>query len=106
MPLGEYRRVASVADAPEGRMFAVDVEGRDILICHARDGWFALDNVCTHAFARLHEGRLRGARLICPLHGASFDCRNGALLGPPAVVALKTHAVRIVGDDVEVALRG
>jgi 3-phenylpropionate/trans-cinnamate dioxygenase ferredoxin subunit len=106
MSQGEYRRVASVADASEGRMLAVDVAGRDILICHARDGWFALDNMCTHAFARLHEGRLRGSRLICPLHGASFDCRNGAVLGPPAVVPLKTHAVRIVGDHVEVALSG
>jgi nitrite reductase/ring-hydroxylating ferredoxin subunit len=106
MSQGEYRRVASVADAAEDRMIAVDVAGRDILICHARDGWFALDNVCTHAFARLHEGRLRGSRLICPLHGASFDCRNGAVLGPPAVVPLKTHAIRIVGDGVEVAVCG
>jgi len=85
-------------------MMAIDVAGRDILICHAREGWFALDNVCTHAFARLHEGRLRGSRLICPLHGASFDCRTGAVLGAPAPVPLKTHGIRIVGDDVEVAL--
>jgi len=50
-------------------MLAVDVAGRDVLVCHTPNGWFALDNVCTHAFARLNEGRLRGSRLVCPLHG-------------------------------------
>ena len=64
----------------------------------------AVQNVCTHAYAKLHEGRLRGSRLICPLHGASFDCRNGAVLGPPAVVPLKTYRVRIHDGYVEVAV--
>jgi nitrite reductase/ring-hydroxylating ferredoxin subunit len=41
---------------------------------------------------------------MCPLHGASFDCRNGAVLGAPAVMPLKTYPVRCVGDDVEVAI--
>ncbi len=104
MPQGDFQRVASVTDLVEGKMCAVQIGGRDLLICHTRDGWFALDNVCTHAYARLNEGRLRGSRIVCPLHGASFDCRTGAVLGAPAVVALKTHTVRIVGDDLEVAL--
>src|SRR5512144_1263474 len=104
MPQGEFQRVASVADLAEGKMLAADVQGRDVLVCHTRDGWFALDNVCTHAYARLNEGRLRGSRVVCPLHGASFDCRNGAVLGAPAVQPLKVHAVRVVGEDVEVAL--
>jgi nitrite reductase/ring-hydroxylating ferredoxin subunit len=98
------RRIARAADVPEGEMLAIDVEGREIVICHTREGWFALDNGCTHAYARLHEGRLRGVRLICPLHGASFDCRSGAVLGAPAVMPLQTHAVRIVDGDVEIQL--
>ena len=104
MPHGEFQRVASISDLAEGKMLAADVGGRDVLVCHTKDGWFALDNVCTHAYARLNEGRLRGFRVVCPLHGASFDCRNGAVLGAPAVQPLKIHAVRIVGEDVEVAL--
>jgi nitrite reductase/ring-hydroxylating ferredoxin subunit len=38
------------------------------------------------------------------LHGASFDIRDGRVLGPPAVVPMPTHAVRIVDGTVEVAL--
>jgi len=104
MRQGDFQRVASVTDLVEGKMLAAEIGGRDVLVCHTRDGWFALDNVCTHAYARLTEGRLRGSRVVCPMHGASFDCRTGAVLGGPAVKALQTYTVRIVGEDVEVAL--
>ena len=78
------------------------VEGREILICRAGNGVFAVDNICTHAYARLSEGRLRGTRLICPLHGASFDVRDGRVLGPPATQALQTHPVRVADGKIEI----
>ena len=99
-----WHQVASAADIPEGRMQAFEVGGRDVVVCNSREGWFALDNVCTHAYARMHEGRLRGCRLICPLHGASFDVRDGSVLGAPATAPLATYPVRIVDGHVEVAL--
>ena len=82
------------------------VGARSIVLCHTREGWFAVDNVCTHAYAKLSEGRLRKMKLICPLHGGSFDCRTGAAIGPPAVAPLGTHVVRLSGEHVEIALRG
>ena len=96
--------VMTLAEIPQGSMQARVLEGREIVICHTREGVFALDNVCTHAHARMCEGRLRATRLVCPLHGASFDIRDGRVLGPPATVALPTHQVRVVDGTVEVAL--
>lgn len=101
---GQWHVVADAAGLAPGEMRSVEVAGRDILVCHSKQGWFALDNVCTHAYARLHEGRLRGCRLICPLHGASFDVRDGSVLGPPAAAPLKAHRLRIEGGRVEVEL--
>jgi nitrite reductase/ring-hydroxylating ferredoxin subunit len=100
----EFHRAMALADLPEGAMRACEVAGRPVLVCRTKDGVHALDDVCTHAFARLHEGRLRGTRLICPLHGASFDVRDGRVLGAPATRALPRHDARIVDDVVEVAL--
>lgn len=99
-----FVRVARVSDVREGSMLEVDVGSRSVVLCRTREGWFALDNVCTHAYAKLSEGRLRKMRLICPLHGGAFDCRTGAVIGSPAVVPLRTYAVRVIGDEVEVAL--
>ena len=96
--------VMTLAEIPQGSMQARVLEGREIVICHTREGVFALDNVCTHAHARMCEGRLRATRLVCPLHGASFDIRDGRVLGPPATVALPTHPVRVVDGTIEVAL--
>ncbi len=99
-----FRRIIAAADVPQGQMRGVTVDGREIIVCHTKEGWYALDNVCTHAYARMSEGRLRGTRLICPLHGASFDCRTGAVLGAPAIVALKSYPVRCLEEQVEVAI--
>jgi nitrite reductase/ring-hydroxylating ferredoxin subunit len=99
-----FLRVARAADVPTGGMLEVIMGTRSILLCHTREGWFAVDNVCTHAYAKLSEGRLRKTRLICPLHGGSFDCRTGAAIGAPAVAPLGTYVVRVTGTDVEISL--
>ncbi len=99
-----FVRVARVADVPRGRTLEITVGSRNIILCHTREGWFAVDNVCTHAYAKLSEGRLRKTRLICPLHGGSFDCRTGAAIGAPAVAPLASYAVRLSGGDVEIAV--
>jgi nitrite reductase/ring-hydroxylating ferredoxin subunit len=93
-----------LAELPEGRMRACEIGGRAVVVCHSKVGVFALDDVCSHAFARMHEGRLRGTRLICPLHGASFDVRDGHVLGAPATKPLPAHATRVVDGVIEVAI--
>jgi nitrite reductase/ring-hydroxylating ferredoxin subunit len=96
--------VMTLAEIPQGSMQAKVLEGREIVICHTREGLFALDNICTHAHARMCEGRLRATRLVCPLHGASFDIRDGRVLGPPAVAPLPTYPIRVVDGTIEVSL--
>lgn len=97
-----YRPVAGALDVPRGKTLCVEVDGREVLVCHTAEGFFAVDNLCTHAAARLCEGKLKGHRILCPLHGAAFDVRDGSALTRPASVALVTYPVRV--DDEGVAL--
>jgi nitrite reductase/ring-hydroxylating ferredoxin subunit len=99
-----FEAVIPLADVRAGAMRSFVLGGREIVICHARAGTFAVDNVCTHAYARLSEGRLRGTRLICPLHGASFDVRDGRVVRGPAELPLASHPLRIVDGIIEVAI--
>lgn len=99
-----FQPAIPLAELPQGRMRCVTVGGREVLVCHTREGIFALDNICTHAFARMDEGRLRGVRVICPMHGASFDVRDGRVLGAPATRALPQYSARVVAGMIEVAL--
>jgi nitrite reductase/ring-hydroxylating ferredoxin subunit len=93
-----------LAEIPNGTMRSYAVEGREIVVCRVKHGVHALDNICTHAFARLNEGRLRGTRLICPLHGASFDIRDGRALGAPATLPLAVFPARIVDDRIDITV--
>ena len=103
-PLSAFVPLMPLAEIRQGSMQTRVLEGREIVICHTREGLFALDNICTHAHARMCEGRLRATRLVCPLHGASFDVRDGRVLGPPATIPLATYQVRVVDGTVEVAV--
>src|SRR5207248_10217522 len=76
----QFEAALKLAEVPLGGMRTCLIGGREIVICHTREGVFALDNICTHAHARMCEGRLRATRLVCPLHGASFDIRDGKVL--------------------------
>jgi 3-phenylpropionate/trans-cinnamate dioxygenase ferredoxin subunit len=100
----QFQPALSLVDIPLGSMRPVTLGGREIVICHTKEGVYALDNICSHAHARMCEGRLRATRIVCPLHGASFDIRDGKVLGPPAVQPLPTFQVRVVDGKVEVAV--
>jgi hypothetical protein len=102
--MSTFHRVLPDSDLLEGKMMGVDVNGRDLLLCRTKEGIHAIDNLCSHGTARLSEGRLRGVRIICPLHGASFDCRSGAVLAPPARDPQRAFTTRVVDGWVEVAL--
>jgi nitrite reductase/ring-hydroxylating ferredoxin subunit len=91
-----------LAELAAGRMRAAPAAGGEFLVCRTSEGLYALDACCTHACARLDEGRLKGTRLSCPLHAAVFDVRSGAVLAGPATAALRTHAARVVDGVVEV----
>ncbi len=102
--MAHFAPILRLAELPLGRMSACTIAGRELVICHTRAGVFALDNICTHAHARLCEGRLRATRLVCPLHGAAFDVRDGRVLAGPAVRALPTHTLRVLDGVIEVAV--
>jgi nitrite reductase/ring-hydroxylating ferredoxin subunit len=98
-----FQKALPLADIPVGSMRPVTLNGKEIVICHTKEGVYALDNICSHAHARMCEGRLRATRIVCPLHGASFDIRDGKVLGPPATQPLASFQVRVVDGTVEVA---
>ena len=99
-----FRSLADVADIPDGCNKSFQVSGNDILICHTKDEFFAVENECSHAMAKLEGGRLRAYRLICPLHGAAFDVRDGSVQGKPAVAAIRIYPLRVDDGRIQVCL--
>ena len=60
------------------------------------------DDACTHGPGSLSEGELDGHVIECDFHSGAFDIRDGSVVAPPCVVALKTYTV--VPDDERVVI--
>jgi nitrite reductase/ring-hydroxylating ferredoxin subunit len=97
-----YIRIMPLADLKSGNTRCADVGGEQVLLCNTGRGVHAVSSHCTHAVARLDEGRLRGHRLTCMLHGASFDVRSGAVMGGPACHPLRSYPTRVEDGYIEV----
>tara|TARA_R110002072_G_scaffold72493_3_gene173225 strand:- start:214 stop:540 length:327 start_codon:yes stop_codon:yes gene_type:complete len=99
-----YIVVAKTEALPAKSSLRVELKGHDILLCHIEAGIFAVTNTCSHAEALLHEGKLKGYKILCPLHGAAFDVRDGAALTRPATKPLCSYPVKVVDGDILIAL--
>lgn len=94
--------VAKVSDLPEGSAKAIDISGVTVALFHHPDGWFAVENTCTHRGGPLAEGDVEGFVVTCPWHGGQFDIRNGNLESPPP--SRPVRAFKVVVDGADVAL--
>ena len=99
-----FVRVASVKEVPLGGMKAVRADGVDILLCNVEGDLYAVHDECTHECFPLSEGTLDGHAVVCMLHGARFDVRNGGVLALPAYGPVATYEVETNGEDVLVAV--
>ena len=99
---GRWHSVAKAAEIPAGGSRIVRIDDVPVAVFHLDEGWYAIEDVCTHDGGPVAEGRLEGCIIECPRHGATFDVRSGAALTFPAVSPVATYAVRVVGDDVQV----
>ena len=90
---------------PAGQARCIEVEGKPIAVFHQPDGIFAIDNLCPHRGASLHEGFISGAVVTCPWHQWQFDVKTGACLSIPGA-RVKSYPVKVEGGDVWVAAEG
>lgn len=93
-------RIAALAEVPEGGNKAFDVAGKSVLLCRSSSGVFAAENMCSHAFAFLEGGKIKGPHIFCPLHGVRFDLRTGTPSGNLTKKSIAVYPVTIDGDDV------
>lgn len=108
MPDLIYYNVARVNGLKPGEMTYVEVGPNEEPVCLINlDGaFFALNDCCTHEDASLSDGTIEGDEIECPLHGGVFNIRTGEPVAFPVVVRAQTYSVRVVGDEVQVAIGG
>ena len=101
--MAEWHRVAAASDVEEDGIKQVIIDGHPIGLYRVGGEFFAVDDICTHAFAVLSEGYLEEHTIECPLHQGCFDIRTGKALSAPVTVDIGSYPVRVEGEDVLVA---
>lgn len=106
MQMSEFQIVARVGEIAPGEVKHVEIGDEEIGIYNLDGEYYAISDVCSHAYSRLSEGDIypEDAIVECPLHGAEFDIRTGKNLSLPAVTPVPSYEVRVTGDDIEVSV--
>ncbi|ENV59218.1 non-heme iron oxygenase ferredoxin subunit [Acinetobacter soli] len=96
--------VCGIDDVSEDEPKAVEVNDKKIGVFVIDEQYFAIENVCPHAFALLTEGFIEAQSVECPLHEAIFDIQTGELKSGPGCRDLCTYPVRVDGQQIQIQL--
>ena len=99
----ETESLGDLSDLADGEMRVFEDIGEfGVVVCRVAGELYAIADNCSHADTPLSEGRLRGAMLVCPLHGAAFDVTDGSHSGPPAWEGVPCHRLHVSEGEVAV----
>jgi 3-phenylpropionate/trans-cinnamate dioxygenase ferredoxin subunit len=106
MAVGNWLRVADASDIAPGEGLRVEIEDDVVTVWNVDGDFYATADTCTHEEASLSEGDLWEHTVECPLHGAQFDVRTGAVKSLPAIFPLATYAVKVESGTLYVEWKG
>ena len=95
-----WYKAATTDEIPEGGYIEIDVADEEILLFKIDNEFYALKNQCTHQEAPLAGGEIEDGEIVCPLHGARFCIKTGAVTTPPAYEDVETYATKIENNNV------
>ena len=101
--IGGWHLVSKLNDIPQGEIRAFTVGGENVIVSRQGAVVSCFQNACAHLGMELDAGEIADGIITCPYHGFRYDLASGECLTAPEVQLLP-HAVRVIGDRVEVRL--
>jgi 3-phenylpropionate/trans-cinnamate dioxygenase ferredoxin component len=102
--MGEYVKVAKVADVAAGTIKGFQVGDKKVAIASGNGKFYAFEDRCAHLGAKLSTGLLLGDKVMCSVHGEQFDLVTGKPVMMVAHDPIKVYPVKVEGDDILVDL--
>lgn len=94
--------VAEIGTLTPGQGVCVEAAGKKLALFLIDGQGYAVDELCPHRDAPLHEGTCVGLEVRCPFHGTHFDLVTGLHRYPPCKSDINAYPVQIVGTAVQV----
>ena len=99
-----WHRLVEAAMVRDGKPYAATIGETKIGIFAAEGDYFAINNVCTHAFALLTNGFQEGCLVECPLHAGFFDVTSGKAQGGIVERDVRSYPVKVEDGWIHVGL--
>jgi|SRR5918912_2232011 3-phenylpropionate/trans-cinnamate dioxygenase ferredoxin component len=95
--MSEWVKVCDINALKNGDLLDFDFNDKKILIVRTKDKIYAVDRICTHAYADLSTGFLNeeNKTITCPLHMSAFRLDDGRPQNLPAEEPLRTYELTI-----------
>ena len=87
--------IASTTDIPEGELIESRAGDKEILIGCVDGQYFALEDVCPHAWVRFGFAQLDKTTLTCPWHGLQFNVLTGECLSWEGMPEITTFPLTV-----------
>ena len=102
----EWIKVCEVKELNNSQLVDFDFNDKKILLSKIHGKVYAIDRICTHAYADLSTGFMNEEEetITCPLHMSSFNMKDGIPQNLTAEVPLKTYKTKIEDNIVYVLL--
>lgn len=97
-----WETICAISQVSEDYPYGTKMSGKDIGVFLVDGAYYAIENICPHAYALLSQGFVEDGKVECPLHEAVFDIRSGRCLREPGGRDLLTYPIRVHGNDVQI----
>ena len=91
---GRWIDVGSEASVADAQPLTTEVDGFAVVVVRCPEGYFAVEDRCTHDGEPLAGAEVEDCEIICPRHFARFSLKTGEALTPPAYEPVRTFNVR------------
>ena len=106
-----FVKVAVKSEIEPGKMKAVKVGEKEIIVANIDGKFYAIGSKCTHMGGDFSKGTLEGNIVACPRHHAKFDVTTGKVVSQPKMPLIHpkandepTYQVKVDQDNIMVKL--
>ena len=101
----EWQPAGSESDITDDQPLSATIGDKDIGIYRLNGQYYAIEDICPHAYAMLSQGFVMGEEIECPLHAARFHIPTGKCTAEPGGRDLDTYPVKVENGQLFVKVR-
>ena len=97
---GNWQIAGTTGDVSEDMPLTVKAGDKDVGVYLLDGQYYAIEDICPHAYALLSQGFVMDGEIECPLHAARFNIVTGKCTAGPGGRDLKVYPLRVEDDRI------